>query len=271
MILYESEDAAAAVTLPPSDNAMTPPPLAAAVAFNQPPSPPDHTEALPLQSPAAAAAAFKQPANAAPAAIAPPSVHAEALPLQSPAAAVTFKQPANAAPAAIALPSKQPAHLRKSRRHCRNNRPRKSPNTALANPDANAKNSTRTETISLTVTQLRREINDLQKLKDRHLDQVSDLKSMNKQLQTDLYDKSEEVSTALKEKKVYFLKIQSDMNEKQAEYLEMLNGKDARIKAMAQLHLVEISAKSAEVRKLTFKFNADRKTANTVSYFVCGT
>ena len=170
----------------------------------------------------------------------------------------------------------------KSRRHCRNNRPRKSPNTALANPDANANNSTRSDTIradgitcdsitSLTVTQLRRKVKDLQKLKDRHLDQVSDLKSMNKQLQTDLYDKSEEVSTALKEKKENFLKIQSDMNEKQAEYLEMLNGKDARIKAMAQLHLVEISAKSAEVRKLTFKFNADRKTANTVSYFVFGT
>jgi predicted RNase H-like nuclease (RuvC/YqgF family) len=210
----------------------------------------DHAASLPLKSPAAAVAC-KQPAKTVPAAIA--------------------QQPAQAEPAAIALPSKQPAHLRKSRRHCRNNRPRKSPNTALANPDTNENNSTRTETISLTVTQLRRKIKDLQKLKDRHLDQVSDLKSMNKQLQTDLHDKSEEVSTALKEKKENFLKIQSDMNEKQAEYLEMLNGKDARINAMAQLHLVEISAKSAEVRKLTFKFNADRKTANTVSYFVFGT
>ena len=88
---------------------------------------------------------------------------------------------------------------------------------------------------------------------------------MNKQLQTDLYDKSEEVSTALKENHI---KHQSDINEYKAESLEMLNGKDARIKAMAQLHLVEISAKLAEVRKLTFKFNADRKTANNVSYFV---
>ena len=48
-------------------------------------------------------------------------------------------------------------------------------------------------------------IKDLQKLKDRHLDQVSDLKSMNKQLQTDLYDKSEEVFTALKENHINVL------------------------------------------------------------------
>jgi len=88
---------------------------------------------------------------------------------------------------------------------------------------------------------------------------------MNKQLQTDLYDKSEEVFTALKENHI---KHQSDINEYKAESLEMLNDKDAQIKAMAQLHLVEINAKSADVRKLTFKFNTDKKTANTVSYFI---
>ena len=106
---------------------------------------------------------------------------------------------------------------------------------------------------------MRRKVKDLQKLKDRHLDQVSNLKSINKQLHTDLYDDSEEVSSALKENHT---KHQSYIGEYNTESLELLNGKDAWIRAITQLHLVEISTKSAEVRKLASKFNADRTTAN---------
>jgi len=103
----------------------------------------------------------------------------------------------------------------------------------------------------LSPQQLLRKARDLMKLKDSQMENITQLKAENNTIKEQSNDKDRKME--------YMAREHSKMMQ------EETLGKDARIRAMKQLHSSEIAKKGEELKALAIKLQVDKKASNIVS------
>ena len=118
-------------------------------------------------------------------------------------------------------------------------------------------------------TKLTRKVRDLLKLKETYKDQISNLKSTNKQLQRELViqqtEKEKECSLVTDRAAKSRLNSDTLYAEELAQLETEIEGKDNRILAMIDLHDQDMARKCMETRAVIEKAKLDRNTSNLVS------
>ena len=106
---------------------------------------------------------------------------------------------------------------------------------------------------NLTTTQIRQKARDMLKVNERLVEQISKLKSMNSQLQQEIYDKAAD------------LQFQESHNNEQLKEVGQAN--EAWIKSIQEIHSSEMTKKNSELRDIASTRQSDKKGSNLVSTF----
>ena len=106
---------------------------------------------------------------------------------------------------------------------------------------------------NLTPTQIRQKARDMLKVNERLVEQISELNSMNSQLQQYLYNKAIE------------LKFQESHKNEQLKDVVLDN--DARIKEIQEIHSAYMTKNNSELSNIALAWQYDKKASNPVSIF----
>ena len=124
---------------------------------------------------------------------------------------------------------------------------------------------------TLTDAQLKRRYKDNLALKEKHLSQIKQLKSDAKDLNRTAAAANAELNKVLKSHNITLNNAQamhersmSDLRKKHSqEIAELIAGNDNRISAIKSIHATDMQRKATEIRVLTQKNIANRKSSNT--------